>query len=71
MAAFNAKIINHYEIWYQAVFSARFDELHEKGEMLDEIELYKNLKINHNLTESDNSFIEFKSQFDHQIQNER
>ena len=63
-----ARLINQYKYKYQTVFSARFDKQNEDGELLDETELFINLNINHNLTESDIINIDIKSTLEHQIQ---
>ena len=53
LAVIYARIINQYKFKYETVFSARFDKQDEDGQLLDETELFINLKINHNLTETD------------------
>ena len=63
-----ARLINQYKFRYQTVFSARFDKQDENNEVLDETELFINLNINHNLTESDLDKIDVKSPLEHQIQ---
>ena len=63
-----ARLINQYKFKYQAVFSARFDKQDEDNQVLDETEFFINLKINHNLTESDLYKIDVKSPLEHQIQ---
>ena len=45
-----ARLINQYKFRYQTVFSARFHKQDENNQVLDETELFINLKINHNLT---------------------
>ena len=47
-----ARLINQYKFRYQTVFSARFDKQNEDGRLLDETELFINLYINHNLTQT-------------------
>ena len=63
-----ARLINQYKFRYHTVFSARFDKQNEDGQLLDETELFINLNINHNLTQSDLDNIDVVSQLDHQIQ---
>ena len=63
-----ARMINHYKIKYQSVFSARFDKQDENNQVLDETELFITLNINHNLTESDFDEIDIKFPLEHQIQ---
>ena len=63
-----ARLVNQYKYKYQTVFSARFDKQNEDGQLLDETELFINLNINHNLTESDTINIDIKSTLEHQIQ---
>ena len=48
-----ARLKNLYKFKYQTVFSARYDKQDEHNQVLDETELYNNLNINHNLTETD------------------
>ena len=63
-----ARLINQYKFKYQTVFSARFDKQDENGQLLDETELFINLNINYNITQSDIDNIDLKSPLDHQIQ---
>ena len=63
-----AGLINQYIFNYQTVFSARFDKQDEDNQLLDETELYINLNIKHNLTESVLDKIDIKSPLEHQIQ---
>ena len=63
-----ARLINQYKFRYQTVFSARFDKQNEDGQLLDETELFINLNINHNLTQTDIANIDVVSQLEHQIQ---
>ena len=62
-----ARLINQYKFKYQTVFSARFDKQDEVNQVLDETEIFINLNINHNLTQSDLDNINVLSQLDHQI----
>ena len=63
-----ARLINQYIFRYQTVFSARFDKQIEYNQVLDETELFINLKIIHNLTQTDIDNIDIKSPSEHQIQ---
>ena len=63
-----ARLINQYKFKYQTVFSARFDKQDEDGQLLDEIELFINLNMNYNITQSDIDNIDIKSPLEHQIQ---
>ena len=63
-----ARLINQYKFRYQTVFSARFDKQNEDGQLLDETELFINLNINHNLTQTDINNIDVKSPLENQIQ---
>ena len=63
-----ARLINQYKFRYQTVFSARFDKQNEDGKLLDETELFINLNINHNLTQTDINNIDVVSPLEHQIQ---
>ena len=63
-----ARLINQYKCRYQTVFSARFDKQNEDNQVLDETELFINLNIIHNLTQTDIDNIDIKSPLEHQIQ---
>ena len=65
-----ARLINQYKFKYHTLFSASFYEINEEDQRNNEIELYINLNINHNLTESDINDIDVRSQLEHQIQNQ-
>ena len=52
------------------MFSARFDRLDEDNQSLDETKFFINLKINHNLTETDLDKIDVISPLEHQIKQE-
>ena len=53
LAMIYARLINQYIFKYQTVISARFDKQDEGNQFLDETELFDNLNINHNLTQTD------------------
>ena len=63
-----ARLINQYKIKYHTLFSASFYKINEEDQRYNELELYINLKINHNLTESDIDNIDIRSQLELQIQ---
>ena len=63
-----ARLINQFKFEYHTLFSASFYKINEDDFRDNEIELYINLKINHNLTESDIDNIDIRSQLEHQIQ---
>ena len=63
-----ARLINQYKFRYPTVVSARFDKQDEDNQVLDETELFINLNINHNLTESDLDKIDVEPSIEHQIQ---
>ena len=65
-----AKLINQNKFKYHTLFSASFYKINEEDQRNNEIELYLNLNINHNLTESDINDIDVRSQLEHQIQNQ-
>ena len=65
-----ARLINQYKFKYHTLFSASFYKINEEDQPNNEIELYINLNINHNLTESDINDIDVRSQLEHQIQNQ-
>ena len=50
------------------MFSPRFDKQDEDGELLDETELFNNLNINHNLTQTDLDNIDVVSPLEYQKQ---
>ena len=63
--------MNQNKFKYQTVFSARLDKQDEDSPVLDEIELFINLYINHNLTESDLDKTDINSPKEHQIQQQK
>ena len=63
-----ARLINQYKFRYQTVISARFDKPDEDSQLLDEIELFINLNINHNSTETDINNIDVISPLEYQKQ---
>ena len=63
-----ARLVNQCKFRYQKVFSAIFDKQVEYDQVLDETELFINLNINHNVTESDLDKIDKKSPLEQQIQ---
>ena len=65
-----ARLINQYKYNYHTLFSASFFKINEEDQRNNEIELYINLTIKHNLTESDIDNINVRSQLEHQIQNQ-
>ena len=71
LAVIYARLINQCKFRYQTVFSARFDKQDENNRVLDETELFINLNINHNLTQSDRDNIDIKSPLDDQIQQQQ
>ena len=63
-----ARKTNQYKFKNQTVFSARFDKQDEDDQVLNEIELFINLNMNYNLTETDFENIDVKSPLEYQIQ---
>ena len=63
-----ARLINQYKFKYHTLFSASFYKINEEDQRDNEIELYINLKINQNLSESDIDNIDVRSQLYHQVQ---
>ena len=59
---------NQYKFKYQTIFSARFDKQGEDNQVLDETQLFNNLKKYHKITKSDFHKIEIKSPLENQIQ---
>ena len=68
MATIYARLLNQYEFNCHILFSASFFKINEEDQRSDEIELFFNLNINHNLTDSDVKNIDVESQLEHQIQ---
>ena len=64
-----ARLINQYKFKNHILFSASFYKINEEDQRGDETELYTNLNINNNITESDIDNIDIKSRLEHQIQN--
>ena len=71
LAMIYARLINQNKIKYQTVFSARFDKQDEDYQVLDETELYINLNINDNLTETDINNITVVSPLEYQKQQQK
>ena len=63
-----ARLINQYKLKYHTMFSASFYKINEEDQRNNEIELYKKLKFNNNLTESDIDNIDVRSQLERQTQ---
>ena len=63
-----ARLINQYKFKYHTLFSASFYKINEEDQRDNHIELYINLKINNNITESDIDNIGIRSQLEDQIQ---
>ena len=63
-----ARLLDQYKFKNHTIFSASFYKIIEEDQRYNEIELYVNLKINHNLTESDIDNIDVRSQLEHQFQ---
>ena len=63
-----ARLKNQYKFKPQTVFSARFDQQDEDGQLLEETELFINFNINQNLTQSDLDKIDIRFPLEHQIQ---
>ena len=68
MATIDARLVNEYKLKNHMFFSATYYKINEEDQWIDEIELFINLNINQNLTESDNKNIDVRSQLEHQIQ---
>ena len=66
-----SRLINQYKFKYHTLFSASFYKINEEDQRNNEIELYINLNINNNLTESDIDNIDVTSQLEDQIQNQK
>ena len=62
------RLINGNKFKYHTLFSASFYKIDEEEQRYNQIELYINLKISHNITKSDIDNIDVESQLEHQIQ---
>ena len=60
-----ARLINQYKFKYHTILSASFYKINKEDQRKNEIEVYVNLTINHNLTESDIDIIDVTSQLEH------
>ena len=65
---FYARLINQYKFKYQTLLSIRFDKQDEDNQVVHETELFFNLNINHNLTQTDIDNIDLESPLEDQIQ---
>ena len=63
-----ARLINQCNFENHTLFSAIFYKINEEDQNNIETELFINLNINHNLTESGIDNIDVRSQLEHQIQ---
>ena len=70
LSIFYARLINQYRFKHQTVFSARFVKQNENDQVLDETEIFINLNINHNLTQTDIDNINVISPLEHQMMKE-
>ena len=67
LSVVNARLKNQNRFIYHTSLSASFYIINEEDQIYNEIELYINLNINHNLTESDIDNIDVRAQLDHQF----
>ena len=65
-----ARLINQYKFKYHVLFSASFYKINKEDQRSDETEIFIDLNINNNLTESDIDNIDIKSQLEHQIRSQ-
>ena len=63
-----AMLKNQPKFKYHTLFSASFYEINEEDQRSNKIQLFINLNINQNLTESDFNNIDVRSKLEHQIQ---
>ena len=68
MAPICARLIPQCKSKNHVLLSTTFYKINEEDQRSDETDLFINLNINHNLTESDINDIDVKSQLEHQIQ---
>ena len=67
MATIYARLIDEYKFKCHTIFSASFYRIIEEDQRVNETELFSNLNVNHNLTESDIENIDVNSHIEHQI----
>ena len=65
-----ARLINQNTFKYHTLFSASFYRINEEDQRKNETELFINLNIIHNVTESDNDITGIRSQLEHQIRSQ-
>ena len=63
-----ARLTNQFKFKYQTVFSARLDKQNEDNQVIDETELFINLNVNHNLTQTEIDKIDVRSPLKNQLQ---
>ena len=68
MATIYARLMNQHKFNYHILFSASFYKINEEDQRSHEIELFINVNIKNNLTETDINITDVKSQLEHQIQ---
>ena len=68
LAVIYARLINQYKFRYQTLFSARIDKQDEDNQLLDQTELFNNLNINQNLTQTDINNFDVVSPLEHHKQ---
>ena len=68
LSVFYARLMNQYKFKNHTLFSASFSKVNEEDRRKYETDLFKNLFINHILTESDIDIIDVRYQSEHQIQ---
>ena len=68
LSVISPRLINQYKFKYHTLFSASFYKINEEDQRDNHIELYINLKITNNSTESDIDNIDIRSQLEDQIQ---
>ena len=64
MATIYARLKNHCNFEYHILFLTSFYKINEEDQRGYEIELFFSLNINHNLTETDINYIDFKSRLE-------
>ena len=67
MATIYARLINQYKFRYHTFFSASFYKNNEEEQRKDETEIFINLNIEPNLTETDIFNIDVESQTEHRV----
>ena len=70
MAIIYARLTNSYKFKYQTVFLAKFDEQDEDGMLIDDVDLFNNIRTNNNLTQTDTNNIIIEWDLEEQLRDQ-